>query len=112
MAPAAEAAGPLCAAGHRVQPRRIPGEIGQLAGDPHQVPHLLPAAQQLPRNAVIQDHLGAVFARRGRWQEAIAAWTALARTYSGEPARKMVNGVLGTAHREGADSVKDGGSPT
>ena len=44
--------------------------------------------------------------------EAIAAWTALARTYSGEPARKMVNGVLGTAHREGADSVKDGGSPT
>ena len=41
-----------------------------------------------------------------------AAWTALARTYSGEPARKLVNGVLGTAHREGADSAKDGGSPT
>lgn len=43
--------------------------------------------------------------------EAIAAWTALARTYSGEPARKLVNGVLGTAHREGAADVKDGGSP-
>jgi tetratricopeptide (TPR) repeat protein len=37
--------------------------------------YLLPAAQQLPRNAVVQDHLGDVFARRGRWQEAIAAWT-------------------------------------
>jgi transcription termination factor NusB len=43
--------------------------------------------------------------------EAIAAWTARARTYSGEPARKLVNGVLGTAHREGAADVKDGGSP-
>ena len=43
--------------------------------------------------------------------EAIAAWTTLARTYSGEPARKLVNGVLGTAHREVAATAKrDGGS--
>ncbi|NBW31697.1 MAG: hypothetical protein EBR48_03510 [bacterium] len=43
--------------------------------------------------------------------EAIAAWTALARTYSGEPARKLVNGVLGTAHREvAATAERDGGS--
>lgn len=37
--------------------------------------YLSPAAEQLPRNAVVQDHLGDVLARRGRWAEAIAAWT-------------------------------------
>ena len=44
--------------------------------------------------------------------EALAAWTALARTYSGEPARKLVSGVLGTAHREvsTASAERDGGS--
>lgn len=43
--------------------------------------------------------------------EAIAAWTSLARTYSGEPARKLVNGVLGTALREvAATAERDGGS--
>lgn len=43
--------------------------------------------------------------------EAIAAWTSLARTYSGEPARKLVNGVLGTALREvAATAESDGGS--
>jgi tetratricopeptide (TPR) repeat protein len=43
--------------------------------------YLSPAAEQLPRNAVVQDHLGDVLARRGRWQDAIAAWT---RALSGE----------------------------
>ena len=42
--------------------------------------------------------------------EAIAAWTALARTYSGEPARKLVNGVLGTAYRERSDQAKTEGA--
>lgn len=37
--------------------------------------YLSPAAQQLPRNAVVQDHLGDVLARRGRWADAISAWT-------------------------------------
>jgi predicted negative regulator of RcsB-dependent stress response len=37
--------------------------------------YLMPAAEKLPRNSVIQDHMGDVHARRGRWQEAIAAWT-------------------------------------
>jgi tetratricopeptide (TPR) repeat protein len=37
--------------------------------------YLSPAAEQLPRNAVVQDHLGDVLARRGRWADAIAAWT-------------------------------------
>jgi transcription termination factor NusB len=42
---------------------------------------------------------------------ATMAWTSLARTYSGEPARKLVNGVLGTAHREvAATAERDGGS--
>jgi tetratricopeptide (TPR) repeat protein len=37
--------------------------------------YLTPAAEQLPRNAVVQDHLGDVLARRGRWADAINAWT-------------------------------------
>ena len=43
--------------------------------------YLSPAAEQLPRNAVVQDHLGDVLARQGRWQDAIAAWT---RALAGE----------------------------
>jgi tetratricopeptide (TPR) repeat protein len=37
--------------------------------------YLTPAAEQLPRNAVVQDHLGDVLAGLGRWPEAIEAWT-------------------------------------
>jgi tetratricopeptide (TPR) repeat protein len=35
---------------------------------------LVPAAQKLPKNSVIQDHLGDVLSRRGRLGDAIAAW--------------------------------------
>ena len=37
-------------------------------------PHLRKAAEALPANSVIQDHYGDVLARRGRYQDAIAAW--------------------------------------
>jgi len=37
--------------------------------------YLVPAADKMPRNSVIQDHLGDVLAQRGRWADAIAAWT-------------------------------------
>jgi len=37
--------------------------------------YLSPAAAQLPRSAEVQDHLGDLLARRGRWQDAITAWT-------------------------------------
>lgn len=37
--------------------------------------YLAPAAAKLPRNSVVQDHLGDLQARRGRLQDAIAAWT-------------------------------------
>ncbi len=37
--------------------------------------YLAPAAQQMPRNSTVQDHMGDILARRGRWQDAIAAWT-------------------------------------
>lgn len=36
--------------------------------------YLSPAAERLPRNSAIQDHLGDVLAGRGRWQDAISAW--------------------------------------
>ncbi len=40
---------------------------------------------------------------------AIAEWVELARVYSGEPARRLVNGVLGRVAREAAPAA--GGSP-
>jgi hypothetical protein len=29
----------------------------------------------MPRNSEVQDHVGDLHARQGRWAEAIAAWT-------------------------------------
>jgi Flp pilus assembly protein TadD len=37
--------------------------------------YLAPAAQQMPRNATVQEHMGDILAKRGRWADAIAAWT-------------------------------------
>ena len=37
--------------------------------------YLTPAAQQMLRNATVQEHMGDVLAKRGRWADAIAAWT-------------------------------------
>jgi tetratricopeptide (TPR) repeat protein len=37
--------------------------------------YLSPAAEQLPDNSVVQDHLGDVLAGQGRWLDAIEAWT-------------------------------------
>jgi tetratricopeptide (TPR) repeat protein len=36
--------------------------------------YLGPAAQQMPRNSTVQEHLGDILAKRGRWQDAVAAW--------------------------------------
>jgi tetratricopeptide (TPR) repeat protein len=52
--------------------------------------YLSPAAAQLPRNAEVQDHLGDLLARRGRWQDAITAWT---RALDGEGAEIDRNGI-------------------
>ena len=43
--------------------------------------YLAPAAEQLPGNSVVQDHLGDALAGQGRWLDAIAAWT---RALAGE----------------------------
>jgi tetratricopeptide (TPR) repeat protein len=37
--------------------------------------YLSEAAERLPRNGEIQEHLGDVRAKRGQWQGAIDAWT-------------------------------------
>jgi tetratricopeptide (TPR) repeat protein len=37
--------------------------------------YLSAAAARLPTNSEIQDHLGDLHARRGRWEDAIGAWT-------------------------------------
>jgi tetratricopeptide (TPR) repeat protein len=37
--------------------------------------YLSPASQQMPRNSTVQEHMGDIFAKRNRWQDAIAAWT-------------------------------------
>src|SRR5687767_12248189 len=38
---------------------------------------------------------------------AISEWVELARTYSGEPARRLINGVLGRVAREAADRGRE-----
>jgi N utilization substance protein B len=38
---------------------------------------------------------------------AISEWVELARTYSGEPARRLLNGVLGRVAREAADRGRE-----
>lgn len=37
--------------------------------------YLLQAAAQMPENSEVQAHVGDLYARRGRWADAIAAWT-------------------------------------
>jgi tetratricopeptide (TPR) repeat protein len=37
--------------------------------------YLTAAAAKMPKTSEIQDHLGDLHARRGRWQDAIGAWT-------------------------------------
>jgi len=37
--------------------------------------YLSAAADKLPQNADVQDHLGDLLAKRGRWADAVAAWT-------------------------------------
>ena len=37
--------------------------------------YLTPASEQMPRNSTVQEHMGDILAKRGHWQEAIAAWT-------------------------------------
>ena len=43
---------------------------------------------------------------------AIAEWVELARTYSGEPARRLLNGVLGRVAREATDGDGPDGPPS
>ena len=58
--------------------------------------YLAPAAQQLPKNATIQDHLGDLHAKRGRWQDAVAAWS---RALEGEDAQnRAAIEKIGRAH--------------
>jgi len=52
--------------------------------------YLSPAAEQLPRNAVVQDHLGDALAGQGRWVDAIAAWTRALLAGTGGIDRRVV----------------------
>jgi N utilization substance protein B len=61
--------------------------------------------------ALMRSALGEVLHSATPTRVAIAEWVALARTYSGEPARRLLNGVLGRVADEaaptGADSADD-----
>ena len=52
--------------------------------------YLVPAAEKLPNNAVIQDHMGDLFAKRGRWQDAINAWMRALGGEGGDLSRTVV----------------------
>ena len=59
--------------------------------------YLAPAAQKLPRNAEVQNHLGDLLARRGRWADAIAAWTRALDGDSGDVDRGEVQKKIADA---------------
>ncbi|MBI2188270.1 MAG: tetratricopeptide repeat protein [Acidobacteria bacterium] len=52
--------------------------------------YLAPAATQLPRNGEVQNHLGDLLARRGRWAEAVEAWTRVLESEAGDVDRAEV----------------------
>jgi tetratricopeptide (TPR) repeat protein len=59
--------------------------------------YLAPAAQQLPRNSTIQDHMGDVLAKRGRWQDAIAAWTRALETADSDTSKATLEKKIADA---------------
>ncbi|MBI4266659.1 MAG: tetratricopeptide repeat protein [Acidobacteria bacterium] len=59
--------------------------------------YLAPAAERLDRNSVIQDHFGDVLAARGRWQDAIAAWTRALEGDGGDVDRAVIEKKISDA---------------
>jgi Flp pilus assembly protein TadD len=64
--------------------------------------YLTPAAQQMPRNATVQEHLGDTLAKRGRWVDAVAAWNRALMGDEGEvnkaAVEKKIADARGKAH--------------
>ena len=52
--------------------------------------YIAPAAQQMPRNATVQEHFGDLLAKRGKWGDAIAAWTRALQGDEGDVDRAAV----------------------
>jgi tetratricopeptide (TPR) repeat protein len=61
--------------------------------------YLTAAAEKLPRNAEVQSHLGDVEAKRGRWAEAIVAWTRALENQGGEIDRAALQKKIEDARR-------------
>jgi Flp pilus assembly protein TadD len=59
--------------------------------------YLTPAAQQMPRNATVQEHLGDILAKRGRWADAIAAWTRALQADEGDVNKAAVEKKIADA---------------
>jgi transcription antitermination protein NusB len=80
----------------------IDQRIGQLAAQ-YPVVQLAPIDRALLRTALGEVlHSAATPAR-----VAIAEWVELARIYSGDPARRLMNGVLGRLARDAAGSTQE-----
>jgi transcription antitermination protein NusB len=62
--------------------------------------------------ALLRSALGEVLHSATPIRVAIAEWVALARTYSGEPARRLLNGVLGRVAGEAAQTGREGARNT
>jgi Flp pilus assembly protein TadD len=59
--------------------------------------YLTPAAQQMPRNATVQEHMGDILAKRGRWADAIAAWTRALQGDEGDVDKAVVEKKIADA---------------
>lgn len=60
--------------------------------------YLAQAGAKLPRNAEVQNHLGDLLARRGRWAEAIEAWTRALDGETGEVDRSELQKKIADAN--------------
>ena len=82
--------------------------VGEVVEDREQIDTLITrTAPQYPvvqlarmDRTLLRSGIGEVLHSGTPSRVAIAEWVELARTYSGEPARKLVNGVLGKIARE------------
>jgi N utilization substance protein B len=62
--------------------------------------------------ALMRSALGEVLHSATPTRVAIAEWVALARTYSGEPARRLLNGVLGRVAEDAAHARRESATDT
>ena len=59
--------------------------------------YITQAAQKMPRNGTVQEHMGDILAKRGRWADAVAAWNRALTAEEGEVNKAAVEKKISDA---------------